>query len=238
MPSTAASTVLIVGASRGLGLGLVQGYLAQGWNVIGTVRGATPDGQGRSALHELAEQSGGRLEIESLEVTDTAQIEALRERLSGRTLDLLFVNAGVSNGEGDRIGTSSTDDFVRVMVTNALSPMRIVEALQELVPSTGVIAVMSSGLGSVSGNENGGWEVYRASKAALNTLMRSFAVREAGDPRGFVIMDPGWVRTDMGGPNAHLDVATSVAGMVKTLVAQAGRPGVRFLNYQGHVVNW
>ncbi len=246
MSSTAkASTALIIGASRGLGLGLAREYLARGWDVIATVRG---DGR---ALHDLAGQaagdrskdghaarSGGRLTIEPLDMTRADQIQALRERLSGRTLDLLFVNAGVSNGAGDRVGSVSNEAFMQVMVTNTLSPMRVVEALEELVPASGTIVVMSSSLGSVAGNESGGWEVYRASKAGLNTLMRSFAARHANDPRSFVIMDPGWVRTDMGGPNAHLDVKTSVSGMVDTLTAQAGRGGLRFLNYQGHVVPW
>jgi NAD(P)-dependent dehydrogenase (short-subunit alcohol dehydrogenase family) len=239
MPSTSkfstteASTALIVGASRGLGLGLAREYLTRGWNVVATVRG-----EARTALHELAQEAGDRLRIEQLEVTDPDQIQALRERLSGRTLDLLFVNAGISNGPADTIGAASTEAFMRVMVTNALSPMHIVEALQEQVPPTGTIVVMSSGLGSVAGNERGGWEVYRASKAALNMLMRSFAARHATDPRCFVIMDPGWVRTDMGGPDAALDIKTSVSGMVDTLAAQSGRNGLRYLDYQGKVVPW
>ena len=228
-----ASTALIIGASRGLGLGLARKYLERGWNVVATVRGSR-----RTDLHDLADQAQGRLAIEPLDMIRPDQIEALRERLSGRVLDLLFVNAGVANGEGDTIGEVSNDTFMHVMVTNTLSPMRVVEALQDLVPATGTIVVMSSGLGSVAGNESGGWEVYRASKAGLNTLMRSFAARHATDPRSFVIMDPGWVRTDMGGPHAHLDVETSVTGMVDTLTAQSGRGGLSYLNYQGHVVAW
>lgn len=227
------STALVIGASRGLGLGLAREYLKRGWNVVATVRGDRPTG-----LHELAATAGSRLGIEQLDINDTAQTGALRERLSGRRFDVLFVNAGVANDPSETIGEVSTEEFVRVMVTNALSPMRVVEALQELVPPTGTIAVMSSGLGSVAGNESGGWEVYRGSKATLNTLMRSFGARHATDPRSLVIMDPGWVRTDMGGAQAALDVETSSAGMVDTLDAQSGRAGVRYLNYQGKTVSW
>ena len=231
--TTGGPLALVVGASRGLGLGLAREYLKRGWHVVATVRGTRPTG-----LHELAETAGGRLEIEQLDINDPGQTAALRERLSARRFDVLFVNAGVANGPAETIGTVSTDEFVRVMVTNALSPMRTVEALQDLVPPTGTIAVMSSGLGSVADNERGGWEVYRGSKAALNTLMRSFAARHPDDPRTFLIMTPGWVRTDMGGADAALDVETSIAGVLDTLAAQSGRPGLSYLSYQGKTVNW
>src|SRR3977135_294885 len=93
----------------------------------------------------------------------------------------------------ETIADVSTQEFVRVMVTNALSPMRVIERLHDLVAPTGMIGVMSSGQGSVTNNENGGYEVYRASKAALNTLMRSFAARHRDDKRSFLLMAPGWV---------------------------------------------
>jgi NAD(P)-dependent dehydrogenase (short-subunit alcohol dehydrogenase family) len=125
-----------------------------------------------------------------------------------------------------------------VMVTNALSPMRVVEAFEDLVPPTGTIGVMSSGLGSVADNERGGWEVYRGSKAALNTLMRSFAARRAADPRALLIIAPGWVRTDMGGPQAHLGIEDSIPRVVDTITAQSGKSGLRYLDYRGQTVRW
>ena len=223
-------TALIIGASRGLGLGLAAEYLRRGHDVIGTVRGT-----GRTSLHELAQE---RLTVEQLDINEPGEVSALRGRLDGRAIDVLFVNAGVSNGARETVAQVSTEDFTRVMVTNALSPMRVVEALQDLVPPTGTIAVMSSGLGSVGNNTSGGWEVYRGSKAALNTMMRSFAARHADDPRSFAVVAPGWVRTDMGGPEAGLDVQTSIAGVVKALAAHQGEPGLRYLDYQGQAVAW
>ena len=227
------NTALIIGASRGLGLALAEEYLGRGWHVIGTVRGNGPAG-----LHDLAARSDGRLEIETLDVTEPDQIAALRRRLDGRRIDLLFVNAGIASNIRDSIGQVPTEDFVRLMVTNALSPMRALETLESLVPPTGTIGVMSSGLGSIAENEGGAWAAYSASKAALNMLMRGFAARLAPDPRAMVIMAPGWVRTEMGGDQADLSVEESIPRVVDTLLAATGRSGLRFLDYTGRTVRW
>src|SRR5215469_15309904 len=125
MPESSSKTALIVGASRGLGYALAEEYFKRGWRVIGTVRG-----ERRTPLHDLQARSGGQVEIEQLDINRPDEIAALRERLDGRTLDLLFVNSGV-NGEHPEalIAEVSTEEFTQVMVTNALSPMRVVEAL-------------------------------------------------------------------------------------------------------------
>lgn len=231
-PSTG-STALIIGASRGLGLALAEEYLRRGWHVVASVRG-----HDQTPLHALAARSEGRLEIETVDIVDPDQVTALRQRLAARSFDLLFVNAGVANGPEETISKTSTDEFIRVMVTNTLSPMRLIEAFESLVPATGTIGVMSSGLGSVADNENGGWEVYRASKAGLNTLMRSFAARHANDPRALVIMSPGWVRTDMGGANASLGIEDSIPRVVDTISSHSGKAGLRYLDYLGRTVRW
>lgn len=111
---------------------------------------------------------------------------------------MLFVSAGVTNNPNETIADVTTEEFVRVMVTNALSSMRVVEALSELVRADGTIGVMSSGQGSVSNNTMGKRKVYRGSKAALNMFMRSFTARYCADRRTLVLMAPGWVRTAMG----------------------------------------
>jgi NAD(P)-dependent dehydrogenase (short-subunit alcohol dehydrogenase family) len=187
--------LLLIGASRGLGFALAEEYLKRGWHVVATERAGTP-----SKLHDLLRSAQGRLEIETLDVTCPDQVAGLRARLASRKFDMLFVSAGVKNDDWETIADVSTDEFTRVMITNALSPMRVVEALQDLVIPSGTIGIMSSGQGSVANNESGHFEVYRGSKAALNMFMRSFAARHAGDPRTLLLMAPGWVRTDMGGP--------------------------------------
>ncbi len=221
-----AKTALIIGASRGLGLGLVQEYAARGWDVVGTARNPG------TLLHKVP-----GIEAETLDINDPAQIAALHGRLKGRTLDLLFVNAGIKGDSAANIGEVSTEEFVRVMTTNALGPLRVLETLADLVAAQGVMAVMSSGLGSVAGNTGNGWEAYRASKAALNTLMKSFASRQKKS-QTFLVMSPGWVRTDMGGTSAPLDVATSVRGLADTIAKREGNGGVAFVGYDNKDIAW
>jgi len=226
-------TILLIGASRGLGCAMAAEYLKRGWNVVGTVRRGA-----RTPLHDLADKSGGRLEIETVDIRERDEIAALRARLSGRIFDVLFVSAGVTNNPSETIAEVTTDEFVRVMVTNALSPMRVVEALHDVVSPAGTIGVMSSGQGSVGNNTTGMREVYRGSKAALNMFMRSFAARHSRDSRAMVLMAPGWVRTDMGGSEAPLSIDDSVPNLVNVLLAVQGTPGLQYLDYRGRTVPW
>jgi len=223
-------TALIVGASKGLGLAMVAEFLRRDWRVIATVRG-----ESRTGLHDL--DGHGRLEIETLDITVPDQIAALRDRLTGRSLDLLFVNAGVAHADVP-VGEVSTDSFVEVMVTNALSPLRVVETMGDLVPESGTIGVMSSRQGSISQNTRGGHEVYRASKSALNQLFRSYAARHADDPRTLLLINPGHVQTELGGKGATLTVDDTVPGVVDAIVAHAGEGGLQFVDYQNNVVPW
>jgi NAD(P)-dependent dehydrogenase (short-subunit alcohol dehydrogenase family) len=226
-------TILIFGASRGLGWGLAREYLRRGWRVVATVRDAGKP----SRLHELLPGAGGRLEIETVDIAEPQQVDALRSRLDGRRFDLLFVNAGVTNDWRETVGEVSTEEFNRVMVTNALSPLRVVERFLDLAAADGQVAVMSSELGSIALND-GGWEVYRASKAALNTLMRCLAARRAGDGRTYYVVAPGWVRTEMGGEQAPLDIDTSIPGVADALERRRGTPGLVFVNYRDEILPW
>jgi NAD(P)-dependent dehydrogenase (short-subunit alcohol dehydrogenase family) len=235
-PSNASSSskrLLLIGASRGLGFALTEEYLKRGWHVVATERV-----RATSKLHDLLEAAEDRLEIETVDVVHLDQVAALRARLAPRKFDMLFVNAGVKNDDRETIADVSTDEFIRVMITNALSPMRVVETLQDLVLPSGTIGIMSSGQGSIANNENGNFEVYRGSKAALNMFMRSFAARHAGDPRTLLLMAPGWVRTDMGGPQARLSIEESIPKLANTMDAQAGKAGLQYLDYLGRKVPW
>ena len=233
-PKNTVGTILLVGASRGLGHAMAAEFAERGWNVVGTVRG-----DARTGLHDLADAHPGRIEVETLDITDADEIAALRDRLSGRRFDVLFVNAGAANrNQSESIAEVSSEEFVQVMLTNALGVMRAVEGLQNVVRPDGLLGVMSSGQGSVGNNTKGGHEVYRGSKAALNQYMRSYAARHAGEPRAMVLMAPGWIRTELGGPEAPFSVEETIPKIVDVLVSQQGRPGLRYLDRDGNTVPW
>ncbi len=236
MPTPAANKkILLIGASRGLGHAMAGEFLQHGWNVTGTVR----ESAHRTLLHDLADANPGRVQIETLDITDPAQLAALYTRLSGREFDMLFVNAGTGSAHPTQtIGEISDEDFLHVMITKALSPLRVIEKLTTHVTPTGTIGVMSSGRGSLTNNETGAEELYRGSKAALNMFMRSFAARHATSQRPMVLMAPGWVRTALGGPNGRLSIEESVPNLVRVLLAQDGKPGLRYLDYLGRTVPW
>jgi NAD(P)-dependent dehydrogenase (short-subunit alcohol dehydrogenase family) len=205
----------------------------RGWGVVGTVRADA------TALHSLAAEPAGGVEIERLDLTDHDQIRALSDRLAARRFDVVFINGGIVNRTpSDTLATVSTDEFVQVMVTNVLGVMRAVEHLGGLAKAGGVIGVMSSGQGSIANNANGVNDVYRASKAALNQAMASYAGRHADDGRAMILMAPGWIRTALGGPGAPVSVEEATPQIVDVLIAQQGTPGLRFLDRNGRVAAW
>ncbi|MDP9086397.1 MAG: SDR family NAD(P)-dependent oxidoreductase [Pseudomonadota bacterium] len=220
-------SALIFGASRGLGRALVQEHLKRGWHVIATVR----DG---SAFHDLASDS---LTVEILDTTDWVAVDALRERLGSRPIDLLFVNAAIAGPSTMPIGEVAAADFIEMMLVNVLAPLRIADRYADLVAADGTIAVMSSSLGSIALNDNAGWEAYRTSKAALDMGLRSIAGRRR-DKRTWLAVDPGWVRTDMGGPNATLTIDQSIPSLADMLENRRGSGGVAFVNYKNDEHPW
>jgi NAD(P)-dependent dehydrogenase (short-subunit alcohol dehydrogenase family) len=220
---------LVVGASRGLGLGLAAELRRRGWEVVGTVR----DEAGAARLAAL-----GGVEVERVDVADRSSIEALRRRLDGRVFDLLFVNAGIHGPRPQDAARAGDDEIARLFLTNAIGPVRLARRFLDLVRNeTGVVAFMSSGMGSIA-NNSGGAELYRASKAALNSLSRSFAAALGGRRVTVLAVAPGWVRTDMGGPHASLSVEESVRGVLDAIEARRGSTRHGFVNWRGREVPW
>ncbi|NYE60029.1 NAD(P)-dependent dehydrogenase (short-subunit alcohol dehydrogenase family) [Duganella sp. 1224] len=227
-------TLLLIGASRGLGHAMAAEFITKGWHVVGTVRAGA-----RTPLHDLSDAHPGWIDIETLDITDSGQLHALRQRLAGRVFDALFVNAGTTNPDPTQtIGAVSTEDFVSLMITNALSPMRVLETLAECVRPDGLLGVMSSGQGSIANNHAGQRELYRGTKAALNQFMRSFAARQDSARRPMLTMAPGWVRTELGGDEAPLRIEDSIPSLVNVMLTKLGRPGLEYLDYQGRTVPW
>ena len=227
-------SLLLLGASRGLGAAMAGEFAKRGWKVVGTLRG-----EAHTQLHDLAVEHREMIAIERLDITEREQIWTLRERLAGQRFDMLFVNAGIANGNPNAtMGEITSDEFSRVMLTNALGVMHAVEDLQELVSPDGLIGVMSSGQGSIANNTNGRNDLYRSSKAALNQLMKSYAGRHTGGQRALVLMGPGWIRTDLGGPAAPVGIEEAIPEVVDALLAQRGAPGLRFVDRFGQTVPW
>ncbi len=223
-------TALIIGASRGLGRALAEEHLKRGWAVIATVRDAT-------ALHDLAAAHGAALRVEMLDTIDWAGVDALHDRLAGTVLDLLFVNAGISGPVTLPIGAFEPDSFTELMLVNALAPLRIVDRFADLLAADGTAAVMTSGLGSIA-NNNGGWEAYRMSKAALNMGFVSLAQRRRAGRQAWLTVAPGWVRTDMGGPSATLSIDQSIPAIADLLERRHGSGTVAYVNYEGQELPW
>lgn len=221
MKSDQHNTILIVGASRGLGHAMAATFLQHGWEVIGTVR----DLSSHTPLHDLAKTHPLRLRLATLDIRDEAQLAALQATLPPASLDMLFVNAGTTNrGPSQTIGDISTEEFYQVMLTNALAPMRVIERLQQAVKPQGVLGVMSSGQGSLTNNLTGQRELYRGSKAALNMFMRSFAARPSSASHPLVVMAPGWIRTELGGADAPLTIEETIPRLVNVLLDKRLRP--------------
>ena len=212
--------LLVIGASRGIGLGLVREFAGRGWAVTGTVRreedGAAVTGAGGTPAQ--------------LDMTDRSAVARLHAATG--PLDVLLVNAGVSqpdHPDDARLGL--------FFDTNAVAPVELATRFLDRIVDGGTVAFMSSRMGSVALNISGNLPLYRASKAALNSLTRSM-VAGLDRPLTVLTLHPGWVATDMGGAGADLDVATSARGVADAVLARHGHPGSFFVDYTGAELAW
>jgi NAD(P)-dependent dehydrogenase (short-subunit alcohol dehydrogenase family) len=230
--------ILLVGASRGLGLDLAKFFAAHGWTVVATERRAS----GGDGLAAAAAAANGHLRTERVDINDPQTVQRLRAQLSGERFDVIFIVAGVSDKDPTRpVHEVSLEEAIHVFVSNAYSPICFAETFLDLLKPHGTLAIMTSRMGSltlVSTAADGSWEVYRASKAALNMLTRCFHQRHQHDGRTILLMHPGWVKTDMGGNDAPVDLATSVEGIYGTLINWHGSGKQAFLDYQGNELPW
>ena len=224
------ANALIIGASRGLGLGLVQRLREAGWAVTATVRDSAKPGT-------LGEVPGVR--IETLEMNDSEQLDALAARLQGEVFDLVFINAGIMGPLPQSADSVHQSQVGELFMTNAVSPIRVARRLVAQVrEKTGVLAFMSSGLGSVRSPDANDICLYKASKAALNSMINSFVIELARPDLSVLSMHPGWVQTDMGGAEAAIDVRTSTQGLVDQVQRHSGQGGLHFVDYRGEQLTW
>lgn len=228
MPAT--KKALIIGASRGLGLGLVQRLKEDGWAVTATVR----DTGKADALRAVAD-----VRVEQLDMNDAQSVNALHQRLQGQVFDLLFVNAGIKGPDDQTPGAAPAHEVAQLFLTNSVAPISFAQRFTEnLRPDTGVLAFMSSRLGSVTSQDAPELALYKASKAALNSLTNTY-VSQLGERKLTVLsLHPGWVKTDIGGEDAPTDIATSTRGLLEVINAYRGKGGHYFLDYQGNTLSW
>jgi len=229
-------SALITGANRGLGFEFARRYLVDGWQVYAACR----DPASASELRRLAENSDDKLLILTMDVTDPASIDAATTELDGRAIDLLLNNAGIIGPRGQTTGNIDYDAWTEVLAVNTMGPMRVSEAFVENVARSDrkLIVTLTSGMGSIADNTSGGSILYRSSKAAVNMVMRSLAIDLA--PRGItcVVVNPGWVRTDMGGPNATLEPCESVSALRQLIATLGPEQSGKFLNHTGREYPW
>ena len=225
-------TVLVTGAGRGIGLEFARQYAADGWNVIATIRDPAK-GAPVAAL-------GNQVEVHLLDVNDRGAIDRLARALRGRAIDALICNAGIY---GDRpkqeFGAVDWAEWEAVLRTNVMAPMALAESFVDHLAAgeRKLIVMMTSQMASTA-ETSGGSYVYRTSKAALNNVAKSLSVDLQSHSITVIAMDPGWVKTDMGGPNAQITPELSVRSMRKLFAKAGARQTGQYLRYDGATHPW
>ncbi|MGR5210093.1 SDR family oxidoreductase [Vibrio rotiferianus] len=226
-------TVFITGANRGIGLSLTELYLQQGAQVHATSRNLTESKE----LQELA-SSYATLTLHQLDVTNYQQVAELASKLPA--IDLLINNAGYYGPKGYGFGNTDIEEWRKVFEINTIAPLKLVETLYPLLlkSESKKIACISSKVGSMTENTSGGGYIYRSSKAALNSVVKSLSNDLTDEGFTVLALHPGWVRTAMGGPNALIDTQTSAAGLAKVIEQSTQENSGQFINYDGTQLPW
>ncbi len=228
-------TILITGANRGLGLEMTRQYAYLGWEVVACCR----DPEGAVELAQLADSSD-LVQVRELDVTRMDHIERLSAALVGKPLEILLNNAGSYGQSNASFGNTDPQRWLDAFAVNTIGPMKMAEALLDnvLAGQRKVIASMSSKMGSIEDNGSGGSYVYRSAKAALNMTMRSAAIDLRSRGAIVVLLHPGWVLTDMGGPNAEITVEESVRHIRRILDGLTLADTGGFFDIDGSCIPW
>ncbi|MFJ1267891.1 SDR family oxidoreductase [Legionella lytica] len=224
-------TALITGANKGIGFESSRQLKEKGYYVIGCCR--NPDRA--DSLKQLAD------EVIQLDVTHDNEITSMVKTLNHRPIDLLINNAGTSGEQGVTVGNINRQNFIDVLNVNCISVVKICDALLPNIQSSEdkSILVISSQMGSISDNHQGRSYAYRSSKAALNCVMRSFAIDVQSTGVHVMLIHPGWVKTDMGGPNGLVEVQASVSGMLEQVDKNISKSHAEVLHcFDGDTIAW
>ena len=226
--------VLVTGAGRGIGLEFVRQYAAEDWRVIACCRKP----EAATELAKIAKASSGKVTTHALDVVDHRRIDQLSKEMARTPIDVLVNNAGI--GANQKFGESDYELWQEAFRVNTLGPMKVAEAFAQQVAASQAkkIATLSSIMGSIGDNKLGSYYGYRSTKAAVNAVVRSMAIDLKRLGIVAVALHPGWVKTDMGGPRANLDVATSVKGLRRVIAGLKREDSGRFLSYDGQELPW
>lgn len=231
------NTVLITGANRGIGLEFCRQYAADGWRVLACSR----DPHKADALAKLAAQYPELVEIHALDVADHQQIERLAQHLGKESIDLLLNNAGIYP-DSDNRGFGHTDyaQWMQAFRINTMAPLKMAESFAAQIARSRnkTIVTITSKMGSIADNGGGGSYLYRSSKAAVNMVVKSLAIDLKAGGVIAVVFHPGWVQTDMGGPNAMISAAQSVSGMRAVIARLTPADSGKFFGYDGQTIPW
>ena len=231
--NNAAFTILITGTNRGIGLEFTQQYAADGWNVIACCR----EPQSAGALQALANKYKN-IEIVTLDVADFVQIDTAALQLKNHKIDVLINNAGVYPESS--LGDVNYDDWASAFKINSMAPLKMAEAFMPHIVKSRLkkVATLSSKMGSIDDNSGGGSYIYRSSKTAVNMVMKSLAIDVKTNGVSVVTLHPGWVQTDMGGPNGLVNTQTSVIGLRKVIADLSLANSGKFIAYDGKEIAW
>jgi len=229
-------TILITGTNRGIGLELTRQYLQEGWRVLACSRNPAQADE----LQSLKQQHANLLTLAELDLHDEKQIRALSNAWKNESIDILFNNAAIMGPHHIELGDLSVKDWQEVFLINTIAPILMAQAFVEQIARSQqkIIATMSSLMGSIADNQWGKYYYYRSSKVAMNAAMKSLAIDLSNQNIIGVVLNPGWVKTDMGGENAPLSVSQCVKGLRQVLNQLTPAESGKFLSYTGTEVPW
>ena len=228
-------TILITGANRGIGLELTEQFAEDGWQVLACCRNPADARQ----LQALSER-GLAIELHALDVTNYAQMATLADQLANRPIDILLSNAGIYGSKGTGFGEVDAEEWRQVLEVNTIAPLMLAQAFVEQVAASQqkLVAVISSKVGSIADNSSGGSYIYRSSKTAVNQVVKSLSIDLAGRDIAVISLHPGWVQTEMGGPNAEIGTDESVSGLKGILQSAGLAQSGQFIEFNGNSIPW
>ncbi|MGB5278919.1 MAG: SDR family oxidoreductase [Gammaproteobacteria bacterium] len=228
--------VLITGASRGIGLEMVKYGIEQNWRIFACCRHP----QQADSLLSVARLANGRVSVHVADMDDLATIQALAYELRNEAIDIMVNNAGVYGSDNNKFGSVDVASWINTFQINSIAPLKVAEALIEQLRmgEKKVIACMTSKMGSMADNGSGNSYIYRSSKAALNAVVKSMSIDLKDEGIKCVALHPGWVKTDMGGPNAEISARQSVTSLFKIMLSLEQSDSGRFIDIDGADIPW